>query len=115
VPLPWVHLVMSEASLRRVCARIYDLSESPVRVWHFDENGNRKPNPYCGQATKGYLNKLTTWRFKKFCRSLGIRTIRKDVVPFSGSRLAVVKKALASTPFASDFFCGCVAYKLQVP
>lgn len=115
VPLPWVHLFMSEASLLRVCSRMYELPDFPVRVWHFDGDGKRKPNPYLGQTSLGYLNKLTTWQFERVCRSLGIQTIKKTVVPFSGSRLAALKKALASIPFASDFFCGSVVYELQVP
>jgi SAM-dependent methyltransferase len=114
VPLPWVHLLLSEASLLRVCSRMYELPEFPVRVWHFDENGKKKPNPYAGQTSLGYLNKLTTWKFERVCQSTGIKTVKKTVVPFSGNHLAAMKRFLASLPFVSDFFCGSVAYKLQV-
>jgi SAM-dependent methyltransferase len=114
IPLPWVHTFMSDTSLFRVCARIYDNPEFQPRHWHFDENGQRKPNPYAGTVSCKDLNKLTIRQFDRISTGVGFQTIRKQVNPFTGTRLAVLKRALARGPWA-DFFCSCVVYELRKP
>jgi len=114
IPLPWVHTIMSDASMLRVCARIYDTPEFKPRLWHFDDNGQRKPNPYAGVEHFGYLNKLTIGQFDNLIASVGLHARRKDVYPFTGKQLTWLKKLLVRSPWP-DFFCSCVVYELEKP
>jgi SAM-dependent methyltransferase len=112
IPLPWVHLLLSDAALFRICARIYDLPEFKPRIWHFDANGRRKPNPYAGVTEFNDLNKLTTWKAEKLFRQTGFEIARRDLKPFEGNRLAGVKRLLTKLPYP-DFFCGYAIYELR--
>jgi ubiquinone/menaquinone biosynthesis C-methylase UbiE len=114
IPLPWVHVFMSDESLFRVCARIYDTPQFQPRIWHFDTTGNRKPNPYRGRVLFDDLNKLTISRFDRAVVRAGLQARRKQVNPFSGSTLAGVKRFLATSPWP-DFFCASAVYELEKP
>jgi ubiquinone/menaquinone biosynthesis C-methylase UbiE len=114
IPLPWVHVLMSDESLFRVCARIYDTPQFRPRIWHFDAQGNRKPNPYRGQVRFDDLNKLTISRFDQTVEEVGLQVRRKQVNPFTGSTFSSVKRWLANSPWP-DFFCSSVVYELQRP
>jgi SAM-dependent methyltransferase len=114
IPLPWVHVALSDAALMRVCARVYDLPEFRPRFWHLDADGRKKPNPYAAQSSlEDYVNKLTTWRFDRLARAVGFRIAHKQMVPFGGDRLRRTKRALAALPFLSDFFSARVIYDLR--
>jgi len=89
IPLPWVHVFMSDESLFRVCARIYDTPQFQPRIWHFDDNGKRKPNPYKGRVRFDDLNKLTIRRFDEVAVAAGFHPRRKQINPFTGSTLSV--------------------------
>ncbi len=110
IPLPWVHAVLDDAAMHRVCARIYDSPHFRPRLWHLDAEGRRKPNPHVG-ATTGYLNRLTISGFERAVRRAGLRVERKTVHPFSGQRLGGIKRALARLPWP-DAFCSHVAYEI---
>jgi SAM-dependent methyltransferase len=114
IPLPWVHVFMSDDSLLRVCARIYDTPQFHPRIWHFDDNGRRVPNPYRGKIRFDDLNKLTIRRFDEVVASAGFQARRKQVHPFTGSTLSTLKELLVRSPWP-DFFCSCVVYELQKP
>jgi hypothetical protein len=114
IPLPWVHVFMSDVALLRVCARIYETPDFQPRLWHFDEHGRRKPNPYAGKSQFDDLNKLTIRRFDDVAAAAGLRIKRKEVNPFTGSKLSGLKKLLARSPWP-DFFCSCAVYELQKP
>jgi hypothetical protein len=105
---------MSDESLFRVCARIYDSPHFQPRIWHFDDNGKRKANPYRGQIHFGDLNKLTIRGFDEAVARADLRLRRKQINPFSGPAWATIKKMLARSPF-SDFFCSSVVYELEKP
>jgi SAM-dependent methyltransferase len=114
IPLPWVHVFMSDESLLRVCARIYDTPQFQPRFWHFDAAGNRKPNPYRGQVVFDDMNKLTISRFDRTVARVGLQPRRKQVNPFGGATLAGVKRLLANSPWP-DFFSSSVVYELEKP
>lgn len=114
IPLPWIHTFMSDESMFRVLARIYDSPQFQPRIWHFDEAGNRIPNPYQGVKHFKDLNKLTIKRFDKLVTSTGFRIKRKVIYPFTGDGLAGVKKMLVRTPWP-DFFTSRVIYELEKP
>jgi SAM-dependent methyltransferase len=114
IPLPWVHVFMSDESLFRVCARIYDTPQFRPRIWHFDEDGKRKPNPYRGIVRFNDLNKLTIRRFDEVLVKAGLRPRRKQIVPFTGSRFSGLKRWLAHSPWP-DFFCACAVYEVEKP
>jgi ubiquinone/menaquinone biosynthesis C-methylase UbiE len=114
IPLPWVHTVMSDESLFRVCARIYDTPQFKPRIWHFDAAGQRKANPYRGILRFDDLNKLTIARFDKTIARVGLRSRRRQINPFSGSTLMAVKRLLARSPWP-DFFCASAVYELEKP
>jgi SAM-dependent methyltransferase len=113
IPLPWVHALLSDESMLRVCARIYDTPRFQPRIWHFDEQGKRKPNPYRGESRFGDLNKLTIRELDRVATAAGLRAARKQINPFTG-RLAGVKKMLVRSPWP-DFFCSSVVYELEKP
>lgn len=114
IPLPWVHVLMSDESLFRVCARIYDTPQFQPRIWHFDADGNRKPNPYRGITRFNDLNKLTIGRFDRTVAQAGLRERRKQINPFSGSTFSGLKGLLARSPWP-DFFCASAVYELEKP
>lgn len=113
IPLPWVHVFLRDESLFRICARIYDTPQFKPRIWHFDDNGNRKPNPYQGRVVFDDLNKLTIQRFDRLVTQSGLSIERKQVDPFTGSSFAALKRLLARA--LPDFFCSCVVYQIQQP
>jgi SAM-dependent methyltransferase len=114
IPLPWVHVFMSDESLLRIGARIYDTPQFKPRIWHFDDQGVRKPNPYSGRVVFDDLNKLTIGRFDKTVGKAGLRVRRKQIDPFTGSGFATLKKLLARSPLP-DFFCSCAVYEVEKP
>jgi SAM-dependent methyltransferase len=114
IPLPWVHVLMSDESLLRVCARIYDTPDFQPRIWHFDDRGNRKPNPYRGRIRFDDLNKLTIRQFDVTVARAGLQPRRKQINPFTGSSFSCLKKLLAHSQL-SDFFCSSVIYELEKP
>jgi SAM-dependent methyltransferase len=111
IPLPWVHVFLSDESLFRICARIYDTPEFKPRIWHFEDDGKRKPNPYRGRVEFDDLNKLTIRRFDQLIAQCGMTAKRKQVNPFTGKSLAAVKSLLVRA--LPDFFCSCVVYEIQ--
>jgi SAM-dependent methyltransferase len=114
IPLPWVHVLMSDESLFRVCARIYDTPQFQPRIWHFDDNGKRKSNPYRGRLSFDDLNKLTIGRFDEVVAAAGFHPRRKQINPFTGSTLSGLKRFLAHSG-SPDFFCSSVVYELEKP
>jgi SAM-dependent methyltransferase len=114
IPLPWVHAFMSDKSLYKVCARIYDRPEFQPRIWHFDDNGKRIPNPYAGKLQFTDLNKLTIHKFDALIPKAGLRVRRRLINPFGGARLASLKRRLANSPWP-DFFCASAVYEIERP
>lgn len=114
IPLPWVHVLMSDASLYRVCARIYDRPEFKPRIWHFNEDGKRKSNPYAGLEVFEDLNKLTIRKFDKLAAEAGLIARRRLINPFGGKTLAPLKRFLVRSPWP-DFFCASAVYELERP
>ena len=114
IPLPWVHTFMSDESLYRVCARIYERPEFKPRIWHFDEDGKRKANPYAGRLVFDDLNKLTIRRFDDLVKEAGLIARRKQINPFGGTTLSALKRWLARSPWP-DFFCASAVYELEKP
>lgn len=114
IPLPWVHVLMSDESLLRVCARIYDTPQFLPRMWHFDEQGKRKENPYRGRVGFDDLNKLTIRRFDEIVSKAGLHYRRKQINPFTGSRFSRLKNLLVRLPWP-DFFCSCVVAEIEKP
>ena len=114
IPLPWVHVFMSDESLLRVCARIYDTPHFQPRIWHFDDGGKRKPNPYRGRVYFDDLNKLTIRRFDEIVVRAGLQQRRKQINPFTGSSFSRLKSLLVRSPWP-DFFCSCVVCEIEKP
>ena len=116
VNVPWAHLLLSDAALLRICARVYELAEYRPSFWHLDEHGRKKSNPFGHTDTlEDYVNKLTSWRFERVSRHVGFKIARREFFPFSGDRAARLKRFLASLPFLSDAFSSAVVYELEKP
>ncbi|AGA29616.1 methylase involved in ubiquinone/menaquinone biosynthesis [Singulisphaera acidiphila DSM 18658] len=113
IPLPWVHALLNDEALMRVCAKIYDNPKFRPRIWHFDADGQRVENPYRGVTRFTDLNRLTIKKFERVLRSAGLVIARRDIQPFTGRRLAWLKRTLVR--LRPDFFCSCVAYEITVP
>jgi SAM-dependent methyltransferase len=113
VRVPWAHVVLSDAALLRICARVYDSPVFRPSFWDLDEQG-QKNNRYRHETTlEDTQNKLTTWRFDQVCRRSGFEIARKEFVPFTGQRLAWLKRVLVRLPYLADFFSACVVYELK--
>jgi SAM-dependent methyltransferase len=110
MPLPWIHVFMSDHAMLRVAARIYDRPEFRPRFWHFDDQGQRVPNPYRNAPFRN-INKLTIRSFENSVTTAGLRVVRRDVIPFTG-KLVAIKRLLSRSPLR-DFFCACVIYELE--
>jgi len=113
IPLPWIHALFGDASLFRTCAAIYERPDFPLRFFHRDSAGRKKPNPYVGKTSFDDLNKLTTWTFEREAKRCGFDLARKEVIPFTGGMRAL-KVLLAQLPRLSEGFCSAVVYDLLV-
>lgn len=113
IPLPWVHAILNDAALSRVCARIYDNPNFQPRIWHYGADGKRLDNPYRNQTRFGDLNKLTIRKFEQTARRAGLKIDRREFQPFTGDRLARLKRALIRLPWP-DAFTSCVVYEITL-
>lgn len=116
INIPWAHLFVSEGTILRAAARVYDspaYQRQEMPFWHRAEDGGMRANPFAGQTTlTDYLNRLSTRKLEAVCKKAGLVVARKEAIPFSGSRARVIKRGLAALPYVSDAFCSAVAYDL---
>ena len=115
IPLPWIHVYLSDHHQNNICARIVDLPEFDPPWWDQDESG-KKINRFhdWNPQGPGYLNKLTMRKFEKICKQNRLRVEKRDLRTFRGSWLAsVVGGALIRAPIAREYFTSMAFYTLR--
>jgi ubiquinone/menaquinone biosynthesis C-methylase UbiE len=106
IPIPWIHLILPEATIIRIAARIYEESCYQPQFWDFDAaTGERLRNPWLrGRDILSWNNRLTLRPFLRMCREAGFRpevTVyglgqqRKEVRPLG---------SLAHVPWVGEYF-----------
>jgi SAM-dependent methyltransferase len=114
VPIPWAHVLFSEAVLIKTCARVYELPEYEPRSGEVDSSGVKLDNPWhhCQGLTS--LNKLTIARFEQACRCAMLRiTRRKYTGLWQGTPIGAVTQALTLLPVVRDFFSASAVYEIS--
>lgn len=112
IPIPWAHVLFSEATLIDTCARIYDLPEFVPKFWDRDAAGRKKPNKWRDMPCLGNVNRLTMARFESCCARVGLRIERRIVRGFGGSRLGRMTGLLTMIPWVREFFTSHAVYEL---
>ncbi len=82
MPVPWAHLLVSEATLLRACRRVYLADWYTPTVHDLDPQGQRIPERYAAtEISRAHLNRYLARDFEReFARS-GLRW-RVELVPF---------------------------------
>jgi len=114
IPLPWMHLLFSEASLFRVCAEVYDAPSFVPRRWDIDpDTGRRKPNKWRSTTSfQPFLNKLTRPAFERTVTAAGLRIARREAHGFSGSWVGRMTRVLLPIPALGECFVSYYVYEL---
>jgi SAM-dependent methyltransferase len=112
VPLPWAHVLWSDRTLIKTCARIYDMPQFKPRSWDLDDSGQKKPNKWRTLDRLPGVNKLTIRHFERLCPEAGLTIEERKITGFGGGLLAKLTHPLTRTPMLREFFAACVTYKL---
>ncbi len=114
IPLPWVHLLLSEGTLFAACAELYDDPAFVPRKWDRDPaTGQKRPNKWRRTKTfHPFLNRLTRREFEKLIAGAGLMIARRGTYGFSGSRLARTSRILLPVPLLGDCLVSYYVYEL---
>lgn len=115
IPIPWAHVLFSERTLLRTCARVYDSPHFTPRLWDLDENGCKRPNKWRSMSTLPAVNKLSVARFERLIQRIGFQIDRREWHGFGGSRLSRLTRPLLSIPGLREGFMACTVYELRNP
>jgi ubiquinone/menaquinone biosynthesis C-methylase UbiE len=115
VPIPWAHVVFSDRTLVRTCARMYDSNEFQPRVWDLDEAGQKRPNKWLHMSRLPEVNRLTMAEFEKAAARSDLRIVRREIHGFGGSALSRLTRPLVRIPVVREFFCNFTVYELVKP
>ena len=118
IPFPWSHVFFSMDNLLQVAAEIYDSPGYVPAYYWFDEDGNRRANPFLDhQRWAEFLNKMTVSDFRKLIRGLPYERVSFRRVGFGGKayKAARLLRGLAHVRFADEFFLKAVVCVLRKP
>lgn len=114
IPLPWVHVLFSEATLINVAARIYDDPCFIPRHWNMDpETGEKLPNKWRnGADLSSWLNRLTLRRAKAIFRKVGLTA---QIIAYGPYRrgMNILTNCIARVPWIGEFFTSYYAIVLN--
>jgi 2-polyprenyl-3-methyl-5-hydroxy-6-metoxy-1,4-benzoquinol methylase len=114
MPVPWAHLCVSEATLLKVCRRVYHASWYTPNMHDRDKQGQRLPDRYNHSSiSPDYLNKYLIRDFEQAFQNAGF-AYTTYAVPF-GSRYARWTGACLRIPWLREFFAGYVWFVLTKP
>lgn len=111
VPIPWAHVLFSDQTIIRTCARIYDMKEFAPRIWDLEPNGQKKPNKWRAMRELPTLNRLTIRGFEALCREVGLAVERAEYHPINPVRKLL--GGLATAPVLREFLSQCAIYELR--
>lgn len=107
IPIPWAHVLFGERALFKTAARLYELATFSPAVWHFDEKGERKPNPWKQWTTfaeQGHINQINAPELRDLISRTGFEVTRFEPHGFSGSPARrLVSGSLARLPVLGEW------------
>lgn len=115
VPIPWSHVLFSERTLLRTCARVYDAPDFRPRLWDLDANGQKRPNKWHAMKALPTVNKLSVARFEQVVHQIGFRIDRREWHGFGGGRMSRMTRPLLRIPGLREGFMSCTVYELRNP
>jgi SAM-dependent methyltransferase len=103
MPVPWAHVVFSEATILRTCRRVFHSPWYVPNMHDLDEHGQKKEDKYCHtKISTDYLNKYLVRDFERVFQESGLQW-RLHPEPF-GSRSANWSKVFLKVPYLREFF-----------
>jgi len=115
IPIPWVHVVLSDAEMTEVCARIVDWDCFDAPICDRNSDGTKKNRFRMPADGKGFLNRLTVHEFETCCAEVGFRLARREFIPFQQQPARTASRILTRIPRIRDYFMACAIYELQRP
>lgn len=112
MPVPWAHVVFSEATILRTCRRVFHAPWYVPNMHDLDEHGQKMRDKYLEESiSTDYLNKFFISDFEKVFRESGLRW-RAHLEPF-GSRFARWTRVFHRVPYLREFFAAYLWAVLQ--
>lgn len=121
IPIPWVHVFLSNRQRTEICARIVELPDFDAPFWDRDQDGHRinrfRQALEAGQADDdGFLNQLTIRKFERLVRQAGFHLEKRKYTHFQGSwPVRAVSATCTRVPFLREFFTANAIYVLAKP
>jgi len=119
LPVPWVHVLLSNRQRDEVCARVVDLPNFQAPWWDMDEHGNRinrfRDGLKADKSEKsGFLNELTMRRFEQMCKQVELAVEKRTFSSFQGPLLVRAASSLMTRiPGVREFFTANAGYILS--
>ena len=118
LPLPWIHVIMNARKRTELCARIVDLPEFNAPLWDYDEDNNRinrfRVVLESKEKRRGFLNKLTMWKFERLCKKIGLSIEQRALSNFRGPLFVrAVSSLLTKIPRIREYFTANAVYVLS--
>jgi len=105
MPVPWAHVLVSEASLLAACERVYESDWYQPTYFDRDASGKRIPGRYAHRAiSTGYLNKYRVSDFERVFAGSGMAA-RVQLEPFT-STWAQWTRPLLRVPVVREYLHG---------
>ncbi len=114
IPLPWVHLLFSPATVFAVCAEIFDDPDFVPRLWDIDaETGTRRANKWRDMKTyEPFLNRMRSEEFEGLIRKTTFDIRDRRRAGFAGSSLSRSTRFLIPLPLIGECFVSYFTYRL---
>jgi ubiquinone/menaquinone biosynthesis C-methylase UbiE len=116
IPIPWCHILFRTEVLSKIAARIYDCDSYSPAHWDYDENRQKKPNPFLTKDyTKDFLNKISLRQFRNHIRSSRLQIEKVEKTGFKGSKVKISRhfNFLGEIPLLEEVFVNFVLYVLK--
>ena len=112
-PIPWMHVLVSDEVIHKVCSKMVNLPEFTPPYWDLDEHGNRRDR-FAEKPTSGFLNRLTISRFERLCTASGFHFARREFHTFRALKKLPIVEAVLTLPGLREFFSSYAVYELAV-
>jgi SAM-dependent methyltransferase len=114
MPVPWAHVVFSEATVLSVCQRVYHSSWYSPNMHDYDEHGKRLTDKYMHRSiSTDYLNKFLIRDFERVFQDEGFYVVTRPI-PF-GSSYANWNKVFLKIPWIREFITAYAWFVLTKP
>jgi len=114
MPVPWVHLLVSDRTLMAACREVYSSDWYVPTMHDLDAAGRKSADKYHGrELSPDYLNRYLIRDFERAFRASGLAH-ETHLVPF-GSPYASWTAPLLAVPWLREFLTGYVWFVLRNP